>query len=219
MKRTLSLVVVSFLIVSLTFALFYFIAPVSTPWLHQTYSQIAISFAALAILSFLVFVDVPTPKRFYRKFAVPSMIRGIALLGSVVSTIIFAIFGYLTATSHNNSASREALVAFYSKFPEGNYLFGVFGLAFFALASICLMTYFLDRGISSAFKDTLRFFIFPALMIFELWLLLVDTQEMPLRVTMFLASTPLSGILTNWFVFVVSSGLFVIEILRKRLQF
>src|SRR5208283_1409093 len=219
MKRTLSLVVVSFLIVSLTFALFYFIAPVSTPWLYQTYSQIAISFTALAILSFLVFVDVPTPKRFYRKFAVPSMIRGIALLGSVVSTIIFAIFGYLTATSHNNSASREALVAFYSKFPEGNYLFGVFGLAFFALASICLMTYFLDRGISSAFKDLLRFFIFPALMIFELWRLLVDTQEMPLRVTMFLASTPLSGILTNWFVFVVSSGLFVIEILRKRLQF
>jgi hypothetical protein len=81
------------------------------------------------------------------------------------------------------------------------------------------MTYFLDRGISNAFKDTLRFFIFPALMIFELWLLLVDTQEMPLRVTMFLASTPLSGILTNWFVFVVSSGLFIIEILRKRLQF
>ncbi len=219
MKRILALLVVPFLIVSLTFALFYFIAPFSTPWLHQTYSQIAISFAALAIMSFLMFVTVPTPKMFCQKFVEPRVIRGIALLGSILSTIIFAIFGYITATSHNNSASREALVAFYSEFPEGHYLFGVFGLAFFAFASICLMTYLLDRGMLTAFKDTLRFFIFPVIMIFELWLLLVDTQEMPLRVTMFLASTPLSGILTNWFVFVVSSGLFVIEILPERLQF
>jgi hypothetical protein len=79
------------------------------------------------------------------------------------------------------------------------------------------MAYFLDRGILRAFKETLRFFVLPALMIFELGLLFVDTKEMTLHATLFLASTPLSGILTNWFVFVVSSGLFAIELAHKRL--
>jgi hypothetical protein len=35
---------------------------------------------------------------------------------------------------------------------------------------------------------------------------------------MFLTSTPLSGILTNWFVFVVSTGLFAIGLAHKRLR-
>ena len=135
----------------------------------------------------------------------------------MVSVSIFAIFAYITATSHNNSGSRAALLAFYSEFPEGHYLFGVFGFAFFASASLCLVAYFLKKGILKAFKDALRFFVFPALMIFELLLLFVDTKEMPRHVTMFLASTPLSGILTNWFVLVVSSGLFAIGLSYKRL--
>jgi len=113
MKRMPTLLVALFLVVSLTFALFYFIVPASTPWLHETCSQAAISLAALAILSLLVFVDVPTPKWLCQKFVAPSVIRGIALLGSTVGTILFAIFAYITATSHNNSVSREALVAFY----------------------------------------------------------------------------------------------------------
>lgn len=212
MKRTLVLIVVLFLLASFACALFYFITPASTPWLHQTYGQTAMSFAALAVLSTLMSVVVPRPRRLGRKFALPRAISNIALLGFMVSVIIFALFAYITATSHNISTSYAALLAFYSEFPPGtgHFLFGVFGFAFFASASLCLMVYFLDRGTLRAFKDALRFFVFPALMVFELWLLLVDTEEMPLHVTMFLASTPLAGILTNWFVFVFSSGLFAI---------
>ena len=219
MKRILVLIVVLFLLASLAWALFYFIAPAPTPWLHRTYGQIAVSFAALAVLSSLMFVAVPRPRRFSRKFAVPRAIRDIALIVFIVSISIFAIFAYITATSHNMSTSRAALFAFYSEFPAGHYLFGVFGFAFFASASLCLMVYSLDRGIQRAFEDTLQFFVFPALMAFELGLLFVDTKEMPLHVMLFLASTPLAGILTNWFVFVVSSGLFAIGLAHRRLGF
>lgn len=217
MKKIQVLIMMLFLIASLACALFYFIAPASTPWLHQTYDQIAVSFVALAVLSTLMFIAVPRPKRFGRKFAVPRGIRDIALLGFMVSIIIFAIFAYITATSGYIAASRAALVAFYSEFPVGHYLFGVFGFTFFVSASFCLMAYFLDRGILRAFRDALRFFVFPALMAYELWLLLVDTKEMPIHVMMFLAGTPLAGILTNWFVFVVSLGLFTLGLMRRRL--
>jgi hypothetical protein len=133
----------------------------------------------------------------------------------MVSVIIFAFFAFITATSHDTPASHAVLLAFYAEFPEGH---GVFGFAFFASASLCLMAYFLNRGIVKAFKDALRFFVFPALMVFELGLLFVDTKEMPRHATMFLASTPLAGILTNWFVLVVSSGLFAIGLAHKRLR-
>jgi hypothetical protein len=206
---------VLFLVASFTCALFYFIAPTSTPWLHQTYGQIAVSFAALTVLFSLMFVAVPRLRRFDRKYAVSHTIRVISLISFMVSVIAFAIFGYITATSHNNSASLAALLAFRSVFPIG--MFGVFGLMLFACAFICLMVYFLDKGSLRAFKDAMRFFVFPALMVFELWLLLVDTKEMPLHVTMFLGSTPLSGVLTNWFVFVVSSGLVALGLAYKRL--
>ena len=79
----------------------------------------------------------------------------------MASAVIFAVFGYITATSHNVPESRAALLAFYHAFPEGHYLFGVFGLVFFVSAFFCLMAYFLNRGLLWAFKDTLRFFVFP----------------------------------------------------------
>jgi len=219
MKRIQILIVMLFLVASLACALFYFIAPVSTPWLHQTYGQIAVSFVALAVLSSLLFVAASRLSRVRRKSVVSLTIKDIALLSFVASVIVFSIFAYITATSSYISASRAALLAFYLEFPAGtgHYIFGVFGFAFFVFASLGLMTYFLDRGILGAFKDTLRFFVFPALMVYELWLLLVDTKEMPLHVTLFLAGTPLAGIVTNWFVFVVSSGLFVIGLAHKRL--
>ncbi|HYA78466.1 MAG TPA: hypothetical protein VEF91_07085, partial [Verrucomicrobiae bacterium] len=94
-------------------------------------------------------------------------------------------------------------------------VFGVFGFAFFVSAFLSLMACLLDRGIMKALKDVLQFFILPALIIFELGLLFVDTKEMPHHVTMFLASTPLAGILTNWFVLIVSSGLFAIMFMQK----
>jgi hypothetical protein len=210
---------VVFFAASLASALFYFITPASTPWLHQTIGQVAVSFVALAVLCSFMFTYVPTTSRLNRKFAVPRAIRRIALLGFFVSAITFSFFGFITATSHNVHVSRAILLEFYHAFPEGNFLFGVFGLAFFLSSSLCLMAYFLDRGTDRAFNDTLRFFVFPALMVFELFLFLVDTKEMPIHVTMFLASTPLADVLTNWFVFVVSSGLFFIGLAHKKLGF
>lgn len=171
----------------------------------------------MAVLSSLIFVAVPTQTRFDRKLALPTAARIIALIVLMASTVIFAVFGYITATSHNVPPSRVALLAFYHAFPEGNYLFGVFGLAFFISASLCLMAYLLNRGSLRALKDTMRFFVLPALIIFELFLLFADTHEMPIRVTMFLASTPISDILTNWVIFVVSSGLFVIALAHRKL--
>jgi hypothetical protein len=208
-----------FLVASLACTLVYFTTPALTLWLHQTIEQIAVSFLALAVLSAFMVPVIARTRRFDRKVAVPNAIKAIALIGFVVSTIGFAIFGYVTATSHYNSWSRSFLVSYYSTFPIGTFFFGVVGFAFFVSASLCLLAYFLEKGKMGAFKETLLFFVFPALIIYELWLSLADPVEMPIHVTMFLSSTPLAGILTNWFIFVVSSGLFVLGLAHKKLGF
>lgn len=211
--------IVVFLAASLVCAFLYFVASTSVLWLHQTYGQIAVSFAALVILSSFHARRCPKPKKSGRKFLLPRAIRDIVLLGFVASVITFGIFAYITATSRYVSASHAALVAIYSEFPadEGHYLFGVLGFTFFVSASLCLMAYFLDRGMLRAFRDVLRSFVFPTLMAYELWLLLADTKEMPIHVTFFVNGTPLGGILTNWFVLVVSSGLFTLGLVHRRL--
>jgi hypothetical protein len=209
--------IVVFLGASLVCAFLYLVSSSSVLWLRQAYGQIAVSFAALVILSSFHAHRCLKPKKFGRKFLMPRAIRDIVLLGFVASIIMFCIFAYITATSSYVSASRAALVAFYSEYPIGHYLFGVFGFMFFVSASFCLMAYFLDKGILKAFRDVLRFFVFPELMAYELWILLADTKEMQIHVTMFLAGTPLAGILTNWFVLVVSSGLFTLGLMHRRL--
>ena len=194
-------------------AIFYLMTPASTTWLHQTYSQIAISFATLAVIASLILAAGPRPEPIGRNFTLHGAIRVVALLGFMLSLAVFSIFAYITATSHGNSMSRAALLEFYSEFPLGHAVFGVFGFVFFVLASFCLTVYFLDRGILRALREVIQFFVFPALMFFELGLSVVDTSEMPRHVTMFLASTPLGGIVTNWFVLVLSSGLFIIGLI------
>ena len=77
-----------FLVASLACTLFYFVAPASTSWLQQTYGQIAISFASLAVLSPLIFEAAPKLRGLGQKFSVPRAIRDIALLGFVVSAVL-----------------------------------------------------------------------------------------------------------------------------------
>jgi len=217
-SRNEEALIVVFLTASLVCAFLYFAASTSDLWLHQTYGQIAVSFAALVILSSFDARSFLKPTKGGRKFLLSRATRDVVLLGFAASVILFGIYAYITATSNHISVSHAALVAIFSEFPagQGHYLFGVFGFAFFVSASFCLTAYFLDRGMLMAFRDVLRFFVFPALTAYELWLLLADAKEMPVHVTMFVGDTPLGGILTNWFVLVVSSGLLILMLVHRR---
>jgi hypothetical protein len=219
MKRIRVLIVILFLLASLACTIVYFMIPVSNLWLHLTIYQIAISFIALAVLSIFISPVVRKLRRFDQKFAVPNRYKFIARIGFGVAVVVFAIFGYVTATSHDNSWSRSFLVAFYAIFPGGAFFFGVLGFTFFVSATLCLLTSLLERGTINALTETFRFFVFPAIMVFELWLSLSDTAEMSIHATLFLSYTPLTGIVTNWFVFVVSTGLFALGLAYKKLEF
>jgi len=134
----------------------------------------------------------------------------VALVGFIGSLTMFVILAFLTATTRYLRASNVIVQQFYQLFPFGHAVFGVVGLVSFCSSSACLTIYL---GRDNLWR-VIQFFTIPLLMFYEVWILLADEGEMSKHMVMFIAGTPLSGILTNWVGLFVSAGLFVFVLVR-----
>jgi hypothetical protein len=134
-----------------------------------------------------------------------------ALLGFILSSTVFVVLAFLTATTRYLRASNLIVQEFYRVFPIGHAVFGIAGLVSFCSSSACL-TIYLGR---ESFWRVIQFFTIPLFMFYEVWILVADEGEMPKHIVMFIAGTPLSGILTNWVGLFVSAGLFAFALARR----
>lgn len=195
--------------------------------LHQGYGDLAVGFGALAALYLLALVLVPRVPR-GPHVPVPRAVRDVALLGALAGLVVFAVFVFLDVVTtpvltpgpfiFRNLLSAN--VGYYTHGGTFYYDLGAFGkaaFAVFAVASSCAFIYRLSGGVTTALGKTVTLFAAPVLTGFEIALILFTPVNMPIQATEFLRGTLLAGILTNWFVLVISAGLFALGLTHRRL--
>ncbi|MGD0146419.1 MAG: hypothetical protein ABSB53_06185 [Nitrososphaerales archaeon] len=96
--------------------------------------------------------------------------------------------------------------------------FGEAGFVLLTAATLCVFVYRLNgkEDLLTALTRTVTLFAAPVIVAFEFVLLIFIPTTMSSRVTNFLIGTALEKILTNWFVLVIASGLFVLELAHRR---
>ncbi|MGP8124323.1 MAG: hypothetical protein ACLQEQ_00400 [Nitrososphaerales archaeon] len=196
-------------------------------WCSQTCADVAIGLATLAVLFYFMSVVAQRVKRLDRRLPVPRPIRDLALLGAVSGLAIFALLAFLDVVTTPIripgplilSNVLSANVHYYGGPPPISLLetIGQEGFGAFIAATCCVFVYRLTEGVWTALGKALALFAAPVLVAFEVALLVFTPINMPIQATEFLVGSPLGAVLTNWFVLVVSSGLFVLGLARSRL--
>lgn len=204
-------------------------------WLHQDFWDLTMGFAALAALFLLASVVVPkTPKG--RIFHVPRAGRDIALLSALSGLILFAVFAFYSVVStsvydypgpflfagyiypyftpYNSGIFAAMFNGQPSLWTSTGLTFGETGFAVLTVASACVLVYWLGGGILNALGDAVTLFAAPVGVAFEVAMLLFAPSQMPVHAMKFLG--PLSDLLTNWFVFVIASGLLALGLVQRR---
>lgn len=199
-------------------------------WVFRTYQDLSAALLALAV--FLYFLPAVT-RRFSkgRTFPIPRPLKDIALLMAASGTVVFAVCVFMDVVSTNPADVPNPLLlgtqlgANWTYYLDRYLLSGtssleVFGrIAFlsFALASSGAFVYRLGEGVAVAFAKALALFAAPLLIAFETILLLFTPVNMPIHVSALLVGTPLADVFTNWFVLVISTGVFACGLSRSRL--
>ena len=194
---------------------------------YQGYRDLAMGFAVLAALFLLAAVVIPRLPRDSR-FSVPRAVRDIALLGAIAGLVVFAVFVFLDIVTtletpgpfvfHNLLSANVKYYTHGGSFYSNLETFGETAFAVFVVATSCAFVYRLREGVLTALGKAVALFAAPALIVFEIALLLFTPVNMPIFAAKFLDGSPLAGILTNWFVLVISSGLFALGLTHRRLR-
>jgi hypothetical protein len=199
-------------------------------WSSQSLEEVALGLVAMALLLiFLSFVNIEL-KRFDRRIPVPRAIRYFGLGGALLGLSVFAVLAFADVISiggYNLNVMGPLLLRdFYvAHVIDLNRVSGPFNInvigknATIALAGSisCMFVCRLENGVLTALSKTVTLFAAPVVMSFEIGLLLFGPATMPQHVTNLLTNVfPLDGILTNWFLLVVSSGLFALELANRR---
>lgn len=202
-------------------------------WSLQSLEDIGMGFAALAILLvFLSSVARELKPLALARWRIPARraIRGIGLVGAVSGLAVFATLAFADVISIGGPnlnligplILRDFYVAHvvdlgYAPGPFNISVIGVNATVALSVAISCMLVYRLEQGVLTALSKAFTLFAAPTVMIFEIGLLLFGPATMPLQATNFLVGSPLASLLTNWFLLVVSSGLFAIGLAHKKL--
>jgi hypothetical protein len=198
-------------------------------WSSQSVEELALGVLTLALLLiFLSFVATEL-ERFDWRIPVPRAVRYIGLGGAISGLVVFAALAFADVISigdHNLDVMGPLILrSFYvAHVIDLNHVPGPFNIdvigknATVALVGSisCMLVYRLEQGVLTALSKAVTLFAAPAVMIFEIGLLLFGPATMPLQAANFLVGSPLAGILTNWFLLVVSSGLYALELANRR---
>ncbi|MGP8124324.1 MAG: hypothetical protein ACLQEQ_00405 [Nitrososphaerales archaeon] len=201
-------------------------------WTYQTYGDLAAGFLAAACLSLLAQVFVQRMSK-GPKISVPRPFRDVALLGALAGLAMFAVCAFMDVVSTNPADIPNPLL--FSKLLGADWTyylnlyllsgrssleaFGRTAFATFVVAVSGVFVYRLEEGVIIALAKTVTMFAAPVLIAFEAVLLLFTPVNMPIHVSALLDGTFLAGLLTNWFVLVVSSALLVLGLTHRRLGF
>jgi len=200
-------------------------------WTFLTYLDLSVSFLTLSIF----FLLAPLLTRRWPKgrvIATPRAVKDAALLAMMAGTVVFAVCVFMDVVSTNpadipgplflgNQLSTGWTYYLNRYLLSGQSSLEVFGrTAFFALALAMFgaFVYRLGEGIPLALAKTSAMFAAPLLVVLETVLLVFTPVNMPIHVSALLVGTPLEGVLTNWFVLIVSLGVFSFWSLRTRLS-
>ncbi|MGP8125110.1 MAG: hypothetical protein ACLQEQ_04475 [Nitrososphaerales archaeon] len=199
-------------------------------WSSQGSADVAMGFATLAVLLLFVTVFAKKLKRFDRKINAPRPIRDVGRIGAMSGLGVFAVLAFADDASigAGNLSLMGPLILrnFYVNHVlnlnnvPGPFNISVIGEIAFIALSVAIsfrLVCRLEQGVLTAFSQAVTLFAAPAVMVFEMGLFIFGPITMPLQVANILLGTPLAGILTNWFVLVVSSGLFALGLSHKRL--
>jgi len=198
-------------------------------WLAQSVEDLGLGFAALAILLILLSFFNSELKTFDLKVPLSRTFRVIGLVGGTSAMGVFAALGIANDISigggNLNLIGPLILRNLYvAHVIDLNHIPGIFNISVIgwnatvalSLSILFMAVYRLEQGILTAFWKSVTLFAAPAVMAFEIGLLLFGPSTMPLQATNFLIGTPLASVLTNWFLLVVSSGLFVLGLASRR---
>lgn len=207
------------------------------PWISQSYVDLAMGFAALTALLFLISALSPrVPRSREISVRVPRFVKDAVLLSVAIGLTLIAIStidGIIEGTQPWDVPPAFLFSDFlidnfwkWPRHPVAPILEPFFGdpiaigetiIAMFGLMSLGMLVYWLEEGISTALRKTITFFSAPVIVIYELATLLFVPYEMPIYISYFTSSYPLGVILTNWFVLVIATGLLVLGLLHRRL--
>jgi len=201
-------------------------------WSFQSSVDLGMGFATLALLLiFLPFVA-KVLKPFDWKAPARRSIRGIGIVGAGLGLAAFAAFAFANDISIGREnldlmgplILRDFYVAHVINLgvapgPFNIRVIGVNATVALSIAISCILVYRLEQGVLTALTKAFTLFAAPAVMVFEIGLLLFGPSTMPLQATNLLIGSPLASLLTNWFLLVVSSGIFAIGLAHKQLRF
>ncbi len=189
-------------------------------WLYQSFGDMSIGFFALTGLALLEPVIVPrVPKG--PKVSVPRIARVVALVGALAGLVALASFDIVDLFSFNparlGSLGPRILGSYYNaswvnlNLAPYPYSLDTIGLnAFITLlaSASCVFVYRLREGVFPALAKAVTLLAAPAVMAFEIGLLLFGPFYMPVHAMRILASYPYAAaVVTNWFVLIVASYL------------
>ncbi|MGD0477931.1 MAG: hypothetical protein ABSB29_07180 [Nitrososphaerales archaeon] len=201
-------------------------------WSFQSSVDLGMGFATLALL--LVFLPSVAQVLKPLDWRAPARrtIKGIGLIGAVSGLAVFAAFAFADAISIGGPNLRlmgplilrnfylaHAIDLNHAPGPFNIHVIGVNATVALSVAISFILVYRLEQGLFTALSKAFTLFAAPAVMVFEIGLLFFGPFTMPLQAANFLVGSPLASILTNWFLLVVSSGLFAIGLAHKKLGF
>jgi len=200
-------------------------------WSFQSSVDLSMGFATLALL-LIFFPFVAELKSLNWRIPAHRTIKDIGLVGAVSGLTVFAAFAFADAISIGGPNLRLMgpliLRNFYlahvidlnhAPGPFNIDVIGVNATVALSVAVSCMLLYRLEQGVFTALSKAFTLFAAPAVMVFEIAMLLFGPATMPLQAANFLVGSPLASILTNWFLLVVSSGLFAIGLAHEKLGF
>jgi len=193
---------------------------------YMTFLQVAEGVLVVAI--FILMLGVRLPSSFDKTFRLPTLVKLSVVIVAVVLSFFYllaVVTDMLQLDGSYLASGRISLAEYLVVNRYFEYLRPYFGpwlgLSAFILvfgATICVVLFRLDKGLYESLRNTLTFFTFPMVLILQVSLLILGRQEMAIHVTDFVAGS-IGGVdlVSNWFVLVVVSGLFVVGLTCRRL--
>jgi len=202
-----------------------------TTWSSHSLEELVTGFATLAIFLFVLSLVVTELRQYDIGVPLGRAIRSVGLAGAVLAMAFFGAFAFADDISigvGNPSLNplgplifRSFYLAHVIDLGSAPGPFNISGIGWNAtialsLAILCMIVYRLEQGLLTAVWKSVTMFAAPAVLAFEIGLLLFGPYTMPLQATNYLIGTTFAIIFTNWFLLVVSSGLFALGLASRR---
>jgi len=198
-------------------------------WSSESLEDLSMGFAALAVFLILLSFVAADLRRFDVGFHLNRVVRMASLVCALSAIGVFltlAIADDISIGGMNLDLIGPLVLRdlYVAHVIDLNHVQGIFNINVIgwnatvavSTAILFMFVYRVNQGILTAIWKAITLFASPAVMAFEIGLLLFGPSTMTLQVTNYLIGSPLASILTNWFLLVVSAGLFMLGLTTRK---